>query len=227
MSTQRTWAEILADDPDHSRRYARRWDEFARTGRDILGEARLVDAMAPRGARILDAGCGQGRIGGHLADLGHEVVGVDIDPYLVGVARNRHPGARWLIGDLAELPAVLAGAGVPGGFDLLLAAGNVLTFIDAADRHRVLAGFREALGPGGRAVLGFGAGRGWGFAEFAADARAAGLVPRQRFASWDLRPFEPDSGFLVAELVPAAGEPGAAGEAGGAAGGDVFAEGSW
>lgn len=198
MSNHRTWSDIVAADPAHSRKYAQRWERFAAQGRDIDGEARLIDAMAPRGARILDAGCGQGRLGGYLAGRGHQVVGVDIDPYLISVARSRQPGGEWLVGDLAVLADVLADASPGGDFDLIVAAGNVLTFIDPADRIAVLEGFRDALADGGRAVMGFGAGRGWGFDEFERDASAAGLRITQRFASWDLRPFDEGAGFLVA-----------------------------
>ena len=51
-----------------------------RDGADLHGEARLIDAMLPRGARILDAGAGPGRVGGELSRRGHTVVGVDVDP---------------------------------------------------------------------------------------------------------------------------------------------------
>ena len=51
-----TWKKIVEADPEHSRRYAQRWDDMVAEGMDIDGEARLADAMAPRGARILDAG---------------------------------------------------------------------------------------------------------------------------------------------------------------------------
>lgn len=238
MGTHRTWIDITAEDPGHSRRYAKRWEEFARQGRDIDGEARLIDAMAPRGARILDAGCGQGRLGGYLSHRGHHVTGVDIDPYLISVAREKYPDGRWIVGDLANLTDVLAkeadragagdttdggaGAGEPAdaparGFDVIVAAGNVLTFIDPADRAAVLEGFRDALagapesegaleagsgtvGTRGRAVLGFGAGRGWAFDDFERAAAEAGLRVVQRFSTWDVRPYDALSDFLVAVL---------------------------
>ncbi|WP_448851583.1 class I SAM-dependent methyltransferase [Corynebacterium sp. 335C] len=200
MADFRTWTQITAADPGHSRRYAQRWEAFRREGRDIDGEARLIDAMAPRGARILDAGCGQGRVGGYLADRGHHVVGVDVDAHLIRVAAAHHPGATWLEGDLADLGAVLAAAGEAGPFDLQVCAGNVLGFVDPADRGAVLRGLRDALADDGRLVAGFGAGRGWGFDEFAADAGSAGLRVSQRFATWGLRPFDPAGGFLVAVL---------------------------
>ena len=39
--------------------------------------------------RVLDLGCGAGRIGLHLQDRGHEVVGIDVSPLAVEVARRR------------------------------------------------------------------------------------------------------------------------------------------
>lgn len=53
-----TWASVTGADPAHSQRYIARWEGFEHEGKDIDGEARLVDAMAPRHARVLDAGSG-------------------------------------------------------------------------------------------------------------------------------------------------------------------------
>ena len=57
----------------------------------------------PRAARVLDAGCGPGRVGAFLHALGHTVVGVDVDPVLIVAANADHPGPTWIVGDLAEL----------------------------------------------------------------------------------------------------------------------------
>lgn len=72
-----TWNDIVAANPDHSHRYAKRWDIFVAQGRDIDGEARLIDALAQRGSRMLDAGAGTGRVGAYLLKKGHSVTGVD------------------------------------------------------------------------------------------------------------------------------------------------------
>lgn len=193
------WEEITAADPAHSTRYVERFRDLAAKGHDIVGEARLIDAMLPRAARVLDAGCGPGRIGGHLHRAGHTVVGVDVDPVLIAAAEADHPGPTWLVGDLAALD--LPARGVTGGFDIVVCAGNVVTFVAPATRAAVLAGFARHLAPGGRAVVGFGAGRGYPFDEFLADAAATGLTPDVLLATWDLRPFTADSEFLVAVLA--------------------------
>jgi SAM-dependent methyltransferase len=155
--------------------------------------------MLPRGARILDAGCGPGRLGGRLNTLGHHVVGVDIDPELIAAAEAEHPGAIWLARDLAELD--LASEGIEERFDVIVSAGNVMTFLAPATRRAVLDRLSAHLAPDGRLVVGFGAGRGYEFDDFFADAASVGLRDSLRLSSWDLHPFDTASTFLVAVLT--------------------------
>jgi len=118
-------------------------------------------------------------------------------------------GEPFMVGDLARLGQVLADADADpaaaeagehptGDFDVIVAAGNVLTFIDPADRGAVLIGFRDALAADGRAVMGFGAGRGWTLDEFESDAFEAGLRITHRFSTWNLLPFDDQANFIVA-----------------------------
>ena len=190
------WVRMTEADPGHSPAYVERFRRLAAQGDDIVGEARLVDAMLARGSRVLDAGCGPGRIGGHLARAGHDVVGVDVDPVLIAAAEEDHPGPRWLVGDLAEFE-------LPDRFDAIVCAGNVVTFLAPSTRVEVLRRFRAHLADGGRAVVGFGAGRDYTFDDFLADARTAGLVPSVLLSTWHLHPFTPVSDFLVAVLTAA------------------------
>ncbi len=198
MVERSIWMQKVAADPGHSHWYIERFRAMARAGDDLAGEARLVDAMAPRGARILDAGCGPGRLGGYLAKAGHDVVGVDVDPALIEAAGQDHPGPRWLVGDLAELD--LPARGITEPFDVIASAGNVMTFLAPSTRVQVLGRLRAHLRDDGRAVIGFGAGRDYEFGQFLADAEAAGLTPDLLLSTWDLRPFDDDSDFLVALL---------------------------
>ncbi|MCG2624878.1 class I SAM-dependent methyltransferase [Arthrobacter sp. I2-34] len=196
MRKETLWEAQKRRNPGHSAWYINRFEAMRREGRDLDGEARLIDAMAARGSRILDAGCGPGRVGGALAVRGHEVVGVDIDPELIDAARRDHPDVTWLVGDLAELD--LPARGIAGGFDLIVSAGNVLTFLAPGTERAVLAGLAAHLRPDGRLVTGFGADRGYDFGTFLADAAAAGLAVDLKLATWDLRPFHAGADFLVA-----------------------------
>ncbi|MFT3851298.1 MAG: class I SAM-dependent methyltransferase [Ilumatobacteraceae bacterium] len=139
---------------------------------------------------------GRGGVGGRLAVLGHHVVGVDLDPALIAAAEQDHPGPAWAVADLAELD--LAAMSLPHEFDVAVSAGNVMAFLDPSTRRGALERIGAHLVPGGRLVVGFGAGRGYAFDEFFDDVAAAGLREELRLSTWDLRPFTPSSDFLVA-----------------------------
>ena len=201
MTTNR-WLQLIEQDADHSARYIERFRAMAAAGDDLHGEARFVDAMVERNSRILDAGCGPGRVGGRLAELGHHVVGVDLDPVLIAAAEEDHPGPTWLVADLAvlDLPSI----GVEEGFDVVISAGNVMAFLAPETRQPVLARLAAHLRPGGRLVIGFGAGRDYEFADFFADLDQVGLVADVVLSTWHLHAFADTSDFLVASIVPAA-----------------------
>ncbi|MFI5912427.1 class I SAM-dependent methyltransferase [Dactylosporangium sp. NPDC051541] len=194
LSQENGWLRRKAEEPGHTGWYIERFRKLAAAGEDLAGEARLVDAMVPRNARVLDAGAGTGRVGAALAAAGHEVVGVDLDPELVLAARKDYPGPAWLVGDLVDLDLD------PADFDAIVCAGNVMAFVAPATRVQILGNLKRHLKDGGRLVVGFGAGRGYTFEEFLADVTKAQLKTDVLLATWDLRPFTPDSDFLVAIL---------------------------
>ena len=198
MVEQSLWMQKVAADPDHSRWYIERFRAKAAAGEDLDGEARMIDAMADRGAHILDAGCGPGRLAGYLAQRGHRVVGVDVDPELIAAAEQDHPGPRYLVGDLAELD--LPARGVTAPFDVIVSAGNVMGFLAPSTRALVAQRLGAHLAHDGRLVIGFGAAFGYDYGEFFTDVEAAGLVPDLLLSTWDLRPFTAASDFLVAAL---------------------------
>lgn len=191
--TDNLWLQKIAADPGHSQWYIDRFRAMDARGDDLGGEARMIDAMLPRNAAVLDAGCGTGRVGGRLAAAGHRVTGVDLDPALVAEARAQHPGSQWQVGDLSSFRSAER-------FDVIVCAGNVMAFAGPSQRAGILHGFAGHLAETGRAVVGFGAGRGYEFDDFLADAQKAGLVPELLLSTWDLRPFHPDADFLVAIL---------------------------
>ncbi|MFJ6198115.1 class I SAM-dependent methyltransferase [Micromonospora sp. NPDC092111] len=201
MTNPTRWATETG--PGHSQWYIDRFRRLASEGADLAGEARLVDAVVAPGSRILDAGCGTGRVGAALAARGHRVVGVDADPALVEAARADHPGPRWLVGDLAELD--LAGAGEPEPFDAAVVAGNVMAFVAPGTEPDVLARIAGHLRPDGVVLVGFGLDRGYRIDHFDTDTAEAGLRLEQRFATWDLRPWREEADFAVSLLRRPAG----------------------
>jgi len=196
MSTPPRW--FTNTGPDHSQWYIDRFRKMAADGVDLAGEARLLDAMVAPHSRILDAGCGPGRVGAALAARGHLVVGVDVDPELIAAAEADHPGPTWVVADLAEFD--LAGSGHTEPFDAAVLAGNVITFVGPGTEGAVLARVGAHIRPDGVVVVGFGTDRGYLLADFDEDAAGAGLVLEHRFSTWDLRPWSPDAAFAVSVL---------------------------
>ena len=182
----------------HSQWYIERFRTMARDGADLAGEARLIDAIVARGSRILDAGCGPGRVGAELFSRGHDVVGVDVDPELISAAAADHPGPTWLVGNLATLDLTNGNQSEP--FDAAVVAGNVMTFVAEGTEADVLRRVNDHVRSDGQIVIGFGLDRGYPLEQFDADIASAGLLVDQRFASWDLRPFTAESDFNVTIL---------------------------
>jgi 2-polyprenyl-3-methyl-5-hydroxy-6-metoxy-1,4-benzoquinol methylase len=182
--------------PGHSQWYVDRFRQLAADGADLTGEARLLDAMVPPGSRILDAGCGTGRVAGALAARGHTVVGVDLDPALVEAARKDHPGPEFVVADLADLD--LGSTVEP--FDAAVVAGNVMVFVAPGSEVDVLTRIAAHVRPDGPIVVGFATDREYPLTAFDADVAAAGLRVDQRFATWDLRPWHAGADFAVTVL---------------------------
>jgi SAM-dependent methyltransferase len=108
----------------------------------------LLRHRAALTGRVLDAGCGAGRVLGYLIALGGEVHGVDISPRLVDHCRQAYPTADVRVGDLRRLSAT-----VTGPFDAVIAADNVLDVFGDADRRAVLAAIRDILAPEGLLIF--------------------------------------------------------------------------
>ncbi len=181
--------------------YVQRFDRAHAEGADLEGEARFVDVLAPRGARVLDGGCGTGRVTGALHRMGHRVIGVDRDAGMIEISRNRYPAATFAVIDLLSLDRdVLAAAGGPAEFDVIVLAGNVLVYVAAGTERAVLATVSSLLVPGGRLVCGFATDRDYTVAGFDADAAAVGLVIEHRFATWHLDPWREDADWAVTVL---------------------------
>jgi 2-polyprenyl-3-methyl-5-hydroxy-6-metoxy-1,4-benzoquinol methylase len=186
----------VTDHPQgHAQAYIERFRRMAAEGADLGGEARLLDAMIERRSRVLDAGCGPGRVGAALAASGHTVVGVDADAELIAAAKQDYPGPRWLVADLSTLG--LAAQGEPEPFDAAIVAGNVMLFVAPGTEHLVVERLAAHVRPDGVIVLGFSLGRSYAVAQLDAHAQAAGLVLEHRFATWDLRPWTPPSNYAV------------------------------
>jgi SAM-dependent methyltransferase len=168
------------------------------------GGAPLIELLAPRtGERILDLGCGTGKLTRALADRGASVLGVDASPDMLAQARAAYPELELALERGEALP-------YDAEFDAIFSNAALHWMPRAKD---VAAGMARALRPHGRLVAELGgfenvatvrAAVSHGFAvlgrhetawspwyfpqlgEYAAVLEAAGFVVR--FARWFERP---------------------------------------
>jgi ubiquinone/menaquinone biosynthesis C-methylase UbiE len=135
-------------------------EELARTYERSLADSPLIHAdqafiarhFDPPG-RVLDLGCGTGRLLIPLARRGFDVVGVDLSDAMLRVAAENctRAGVRaqLLRANLVELDCLRSGT-----FDCALCLFSTLGMIQgAANRQRVLAHVHRVLRPGGRFAL--------------------------------------------------------------------------
>jgi SAM-dependent methyltransferase len=191
--------------------YAARFAELAAKGADVHGEAAFVAGLLPGPGRILDGGCGTGRVAVRLAELGHDCTGVDADESMLAVARREAPALTWLAGDLADLPPG-AVAGAP--YDVVLLAGNVVPLLAPGTLTRTVKGLAAVLRHGGLLVAGFGLDRAHlppgcpvtPLADYEQALADAGLEPVERFGTWDREPWAPATGYVVSVHRRAGGD---------------------
>ena len=202
MSEERTshWQELTGGTSGAD--YAARFARLAASGADLHGEASFCAALVPAGARVLDGGCGTGRVAIRLAAQGFTVVGLDVDASMLAVAREHAPDLDWVLADLGEAGRVLRDR---PPFDLVVLAGNVVPLVAEGSLPEVVGSLADVLAPGGTLVAGFGLDarhlpRGCPVTPLDAyDAALAahGLTVSDRFATWDGRPHDETAGYAV------------------------------
>ncbi len=183
--------------------YAERFRALAASGADIHGEAGLVTGLAgPPPARVLDAGCGTGRITVHLAGLGYDVVGVDVDASMLRIAEEEAPDLDWRVVDLASMDLGRV-------FDVVLVAGNVIPLLEPGTLDAVARRLAAHTEPGGLVVAGFGLDDDHlpgdcpvtALPDVDASFARAGLERVERWATWDRDPWLADDdlgdGYVV------------------------------
>lgn len=99
-----------------------------------------------RGARVLDAPCGTGRIARALAARGMMVAGVDLSEPLLARARAAAPDLSWCTGDVRELS-------FDREFDAAVVVWNSFGYFDPPGDRAFATGLRRALVSGGRLML--------------------------------------------------------------------------
>jgi len=142
----------------------RAWADLAEAHNRPLFEAVLDAAEVNHGNRLLDVGCGSGLTLVLAAGRGGTPAGLDVSPGLLGIARERLPGADLREGDMESLPFP------DEAFD---AVTGVNAFQFAGDPRRALREAARVTRPGGRVVASL----------FAAPERSQGTVAHQAMSA--------------------------------------------
>jgi ubiquinone/menaquinone biosynthesis C-methylase UbiE len=108
---------------------------------------------ADGGGPVADVGCGPGHVTAYLHELGVDAFGIDLSPAMIDLARHDHPGLRFEVGSMTDLP-------LPDASVTALLASWSLIHIPDREVPGVLGHFRRVLRPGGLLLLGFHVGTG-------------------------------------------------------------------
>jgi SAM-dependent methyltransferase len=180
-----------------SERFGRTFGDLVSSGKDIDGEARLADALLPRGGRVLDVGAGMGRVTAALKARGHDVTAIEPDAALVAQARATYPGLEIDERDVLDLEPS------DGPFDLVVCVGNVMVFLAEGTERVALATMRKVLATNGRILVGFHLkdapfnARPYPADDFAHDVDAAGLKVDLRAGTYELHPADDSYGVWI------------------------------
>lgn len=111
----------------------------------MLHEWSLIKRYVPRGAAMLDAGCGFGAWVQFLREKGYAAEGIDFSPRLIERLREAYPQTPWTEGDIRRMPFP------DGRFDAIVSWGVVEH--DEAGPGAALREFLRVLKPGGVAIV--------------------------------------------------------------------------
>ena len=165
------------------------YEQRAAAGEDVHGEANFLGRYALKS--VLDAGCGTGRVTRELAARGLDVVGVDLDPVMLGTGMRKAPELNWLVADLETV-------NLKRKFDAVLMAGNVMIFLTPGTEGRVLLNLAKHLKPDGLLIAGFQLRpSGLSLESYDQLAGASGFELQERFATWDADPWVEGGSYAV------------------------------
>ena len=176
--------------------YDARFEALEQAGQHVHGEADFVASFGV--TSVIDAGCGTGRVAIELARRGLHVVGVDRERNMLRAAQEKAPHLTWCLADLAtvQINDPLANNQLQL-FEAIVMAGNVMIFIDPGTAQSVIKNLARHLCPLGLFIAGFQLQQGLCLKSYDDDARRAGLHLKERWATWDRKPWYEGCDYAV------------------------------
>ena len=174
-------------------KYDQRWEAMSARGENVHGEADAVTRLIEKhlnvygrehAVRVLDAGCGTGRLAVELSRRGHVVTAVDLDPDMIDKARDKSSDITWLVGDLSTVDVTTRG----GLFDVIVMAGNILNFCAPGTQTTIVHNMVKHLVDGGLLMCGWSQelrDDAYLWVDFVRDSRGAGANVAETWTNWD------------------------------------------
>jgi len=123
--------------------------DFAATRQKALWpEIKRRADQVPAGARVLDAGCGSGRLAAAFAGRNIEYVGVDNSPALLNFAKKNYPEAKFTFGDVLNLETLSE-----SGFNYIFCLAVLQHIPGQALRSAALRQLAAKLAPEGQLII--------------------------------------------------------------------------
>jgi SAM-dependent methyltransferase len=187
--------DTVSDEPRVAAGVQATYDAIARAYHDQLGNelagkpldrailAAFIE-LAGEGT-IADVGCGPGHVTRFLAALNARVIGIDISPGMLAVAREHAPALPFAAGSMLQFPAA------DGALSGIIALYSII-HLTASERARACREFARVVRPGG-----------WFLAAFHVDSPAFAAGQVNHLTTWFGQAVELDGYFLEPDDVVA------------------------
>ena len=149
-----TKVDIALREECQARLNADRWAEGEFVDHYASRELRPVESVVidryrnALSGRVLELGCGAGRLTGHLSEVAREVHGIDLSPAMVAYCQQAYPEATFSVGDLRDLSRF-----PNGSYDAVVAPFNVMDVLGDAARRAVVDQIHRLLAADGLFIL--------------------------------------------------------------------------
>ncbi|MFH1207455.1 MAG: methyltransferase domain-containing protein [Patescibacteria group bacterium] len=122
-------------------------DQFSATRKFIWEDFKPLMEYIAIGEKVLDAGCGNGRLYELLKEKHVEYAGLDLSGELIAIAKRQYPELKFIAGNILDLPFP------PGSFDVVFCIATLHHLPTEKLRAQAIRQFYKVLRPDGRLVM--------------------------------------------------------------------------
>lgn len=137
---------------------AHKYDEVY--GDNLIYQNELDDFLRyiNAGSKILDVGCGSGNVVNYLVEKGFDVVGIDISPNMIDIAKRKNTVAKFELMDMRDMTFMNS------SFDSIVSIFS-LVHLTKQEVPEILKKFNDLLRKDGNLFVGVSEGTGEGFVD--------------------------------------------------------------